>query len=157
MSDGYRIELFVFPDGTAVEMVVYDDGRRRPVNGAGAAPPAPPRSARTHAACRVPPPPSHGREPADACPVCGGRLVHPVERARVDDASWRVRLRCPDCETHREVVLSRSGVERLEREQYHGARALAREVERLSRRNFEDAVETIVRALELDLIQPTDF
>ena len=34
---------------------------------------------------------------------------------------------------------------------------MAREAERLSRRNFEDEVERIVAALERDLIQPMDF
>ena len=66
-------------------------------------------------------------------------------------------LRCPECETRREVVLGRAAVEQLNRELYHGAKAIAREAERLSRRNFEDEAERIVTALERDLIQPMDF
>ena len=38
-----------------------------------------------------------------------------------------------------------------------GAQALAREVERMVRRNFEEEAERIVDALERDLIQPMDF
>ena len=159
-DESYKIELFVFPDGTSVEMIVFDAGRRR----RGAATPAAPavqhaerRPARQRPApCCAPPPP---REDPDAhtCPVCGSRLVYPVDWERSGDAAWTLQLRCPECETRREVTLGRASVEHFNRELYHGAQAMAREAERLSRRNFEDEVERIVVALERDLIQPMDF
>jgi DNA-directed RNA polymerase subunit RPC12/RpoP len=158
-GQSYKIELFVFPDGTSVEMIVFDADRRR--DACAPASPAPrPRTADMPATppapCRVPPPP---REDPDAhtCPVCGSRLVYPVDWERSGDAAWTLQLRCPECETRREVTLGRASVEQINRELYHGAQAMAHEAERLTRRNFEDEAERIVAALERDLIQPMDF
>ena len=158
-DQSYKIELFVFPDGTSVEMIVFDADRRR-----DASAPASPASitktadapASAPAPCRVPPPP---REDPDAhtCPVCGSRLVYPVDWERSGDAAWTLQLRCPECETRREVTLGRASVEHINRELYHGAQAMAHEAARMTRRNFEDEVELIVAALDRDLIQPMDF
>ena len=161
MSDeDYKIELFVFPDGTSVEMIVFQrDDRRR-----GAAAPAVPAvqsqnaaaARRASAPCCAPPPP-HEDPGVYTCPVCGSRLVYPVDWERSGDAAWTLQLRCPECETRREVTLGRASVEHFNRELYQGAQAVAREAERLSRRNFEDEAKRIVAALERDLIQPMDF
>jgi hypothetical protein len=155
----YKIELFVFPDGSRVEMIVFDAAAR--ARGAVQASPASPgpaaaAPARTAPApCCVPTP----REDPDAhhCPVCGGTLVYPLEWDRSGPASWTMILRCPECETRREVTLGRASVEELNRELYQGAQAIAREADRLTRRNFEDEVERMVAALECDLILPMDF
>ena len=166
MNDDYKIELFVFPDGTAIEMIVFagDPGRD------GAAGPAPrggatscerehakPAGALSTASCPVPPPPCDEDTEASACPICGGRLVYPVDWRRCGEAAWSLELRCPECETRREVILGRAAVEHFNRDLYHGAQTLAREAERLMRSNFEDEVERIVVALERDLILPMDF
>ena len=156
-DEGYKIELFVFPDGTSVEMIVFDADRRQSGAGASTAPaPKATASKTAPAPCRVPAPPHEDPE-AHTCPVCGSRLVYPVDWERSGDAAWTLQLRCPDCETRRAVTLGRASVERFNRELYQGAQAMAREAERLSRRNFEDEVERIVTALERDLIQPMDF
>jgi DNA-directed RNA polymerase subunit RPC12/RpoP len=158
-DQSYKIELFVFPDGTSVEMIVFDADRRRDAR-------APARtSTRTQttdapttapAPCRVPPPP-HEDLDARTCPVCGSRLIYPVDWERSGDAAWTLQLRCPECETRREVTLGRASIEHINRELYHGAQAMAHEAARMTRRNFEDEAEWIVAALERDLIQPMDF
>jgi DNA-directed RNA polymerase subunit RPC12/RpoP len=158
-DQSYKVELFVFPDGTSIEMIVFDADRRRDAS----APTSPASRFRTAdmpstvpAPCRVPPP---LREDPDAhtCPVCGSRLVYPVDWERSGDTAWTLQLRCPECETRREVTLGRASVEHINRELYHGAQAMAHEAERMTRRNFEDEAERIVAALERDLIQPMDF
>jgi hypothetical protein len=153
----YKIELFVFPDGSQVEMIVFDRARR--LGGAAAdAPPTAPAQTQTAPAppCAAPPPPPDEPD-VDRCPVCNGTLVYPVDWDRSGPASWTLALRCPECETRREVTLDRSSVERLNRELYLGAQALARTADRMMRRNFEDEVERIVAALDHDLILPMDF
>src|SRR5665647_405983 len=163
-DDEYRIELFIFPDGTAMEMIVFDredtpahtraaehhdseggcgdrrDARREP--GVTQAPPAaaPEAEGEIH-----------------VCPLCGCALVYPVDWRRNDEATWNLILRCPNCETQRDVTLGREGVEEFNRELYHGAQALAREAEMMTRRNFEEEAQKIVVALDRDLIQPMDF
>lgn len=159
-DESYKIELFVFPDGTSVEMIVFERAERRRRTATPAAPAvqaqnAAPRRAPAPAPCCAPPPPEDPE--AHICPVCGSKLVYPVDWERSGDAAWTLQLRCPECETRREVTLGRASVEHFNRELYQGAQAMAREAERLSRRNFEDEAERIVAALQGDLIQPMDF
>jgi len=141
-DDEYRIELFIFPDGTAMEMIVFDreDVLRGPT--VTQAPPA----AGLNAEGQV-----------HECPLCRCALVYPVDWQRNDEATWNLTLRCPNCETQRDVTLGRQGVEELNRELYHGAQALAREAEMVTRRNFEEEAQKILVALHGDLIQPMDF
>jgi hypothetical protein len=154
-AEKFRIELFVFPDGTSVELMVFDQLRQhratRATRSAPAATAPPP-------CCAPPPPPAPEKDlEAHKCPVCGGALVYPIDWDRSGPAAWTLHLRCPDCETRREVTLGRASVEQLNRELYFGAQALAREADRMVRRNFEDEVDRIVTALERDLILPMDF
>lgn len=175
VMDDFKIELFIFPDGTAVEMMVFDHA------GAGSAPPAPVTPSSSHAASgrsasspsaapETPPPRcavDHAPDPTSiatatpaevhVCPVCGGDLVHPVDWERTGDAVWQLRLRCPECETERCVAMGRPEVEQLNRELYHGAQALAREAERVSRQNFEDEARRFIDALRSGDIEPIDF
>ena len=149
----YKIELFVFPDGTQVEMIVFDPLSRRRDASQGART----RTRTAPAPCCVPPPPPPEDPDARHCPVCRSTLVYPLDWDRSGPASWRLVLRCPECETRREVTLGRASVEEFNRELYHGAQAIARECDLMTRRNFEDEAERIVAALERDLIQPMDF
>jgi len=163
-DDEYRIELFIFPDGTAMEMIVFDRedtpahtraaehhdseggcGDRRDARREPTVTQAPPAAA----------PEAEGE--IHVCPLCGCALVYPVDWRRNDEATWNLILRCPNCETQRDVTLGREGVEEFNRELYHGAQALAREAEMMTRRNFEEEAQKIVVALDRDLIQPMDF
>jgi uncharacterized protein YceH (UPF0502 family) len=49
------------------------------------------------------------------CPRCGGPFVCPVRRRPTNvEGSYRVLLRCGQCEAHRELLVSASVAERLE-------------------------------------------
>ena len=154
-AEKFRIELFVFPDGTSVEMMVFDQLRRpRAARGPKSAPAA---TAPLPSCAAPPPPPLKEDLEAHRCPVCGGTLVYPIDWDRTGPSAWTLDLRCPDCETRREVTLDRASVEQLNRKLYYGAQALAREADQMVRRNFEDEVDRIVTARERDLILPMDF
>ncbi len=105
--------------------------------------PRAPTAARGPGRAHLPRLPQHARLPGGLGAVRPRRL--------------ELQLRCPECETRREVTLGRASVEQFNRELYHGAQAIAREAARMMRRNFEEEVERIVAALERDLIQPMDF
>jgi hypothetical protein len=163
--DDERRELFIFPDGTAVEVIVFAPACTRapdsaPPEGDHAAGPAR-REARTAArptATQAPPP--IGQEPhgaAHVCPLCDCDLVYPMDWRRNSAASWNLVLRCPNCETQRHVVLGREGVEAFNREIYRGAQALAREANSMIRRNFSEESVKLVEALARDLILPMDI
>lgn len=91
------------------------------------------------------------------CPTCQSGLVYPVDWAHAGASAWAIELRCPECETRREVTLDRPGVELLNRRLYRGLQDLAREAERVTRRNFEEETARFVDALARDLILPMDF
>lgn len=140
-DDDYRIELFIFPDGTSMEMIVFDrEACHEPIVKQASPAAGPETEGGVH-----------------VCPLCGSPLVYPVDWHRNDEATWNLSLRCPNCETRRDVTLGREGVEELNRELYHGAQALNREAEVVTRRNFEEEAQKIVAALSRDLIQPMDF
>ena len=149
----FRIELFVFPDGTSVEMMVFDGaGDAAPigeyrVRGRAPEPQGPPAPPVVHVS---------GAE-ARACPLCGCELVYPVDWQRRGDNTWRLRLRCPNCETRRDVLMDRPGVEELNRELYRAHQAAAEESRCMTQRNFREEAERIVAALDSGLIQPMDF
>jgi hypothetical protein len=192
----FRIELFVFPDGTEIEMLVFekpagrrgraadhDEARRETPRRAaaagatsaaarGAATRGQAEPARTvtpedvgrhqshttdapgdRGADDAPPP---GRDP-HVCPVCRSELVYPVDWQRTSDTAWRLRLRCPECETERDAVLGRADVEEFNRRLYYGSQELAQAAQEISRKNFEEEAAKLIAALELDLILPMDF
>jgi hypothetical protein len=153
-AERFKIELFVFPDGTSVELMVFDQLRQHRAAQARRSAPA---ATAPLPSCAPPPPSLLEDLEAHKCPVCGGTLVYPVDWDRSGPSAWTLELRCPDCETRREVTLGRASVEQLNRELYFGAQALAREADQMIRRNFEDEVDRIVTALERDLILPMDF
>jgi hypothetical protein len=176
--DDFKIELFIFPDGTAVEMMVFDQPERGAASSAPAAassnlhPTARTAAEQTSMPAEAPSTCQSSRCAVDhapglaqvvsahevtICPVCRGDLVHPVEWQRTGDSTWRLRLRCPECETERTVVMGRPEVEQLNRELYHGTQELAREAQRVSRQNFEEEARRFVAALRRGGIQPIDF
>jgi hypothetical protein len=163
--DDYRLELFVFPDGSAVEMIVFAPASVPTTNA------SPPASGRTvgpaereadhdvkPTATKAPPPEGQVLNgAAHECPLCDCDLVHPVDWERNCEASWNLTLRCPNCETRRSVVLGREGVEAFNREIYLASQKMAREADSMTRRNFSAEAEKLVAALARDLILPMDF
>ncbi len=131
------IERFIFPDGTERDMLVFE---HEAVTALPAAAPGPDTPLEVH-----------------VCPLCRSPLVHPTEWQRVGVASWRITLRCPNCETMRTVTLSREEVELLNRALYVGTEYLARQADQLVRRHFEEETAKFVAALDADLILPIDF
>src|SRR5512136_1153449 len=112
-QDDCRIELFVFPDGTQIEMLVFDRaaGRsRRPQTAPAQTDAARRESAAAGVAGAEAPPLVSGPE-ARRCPLCHSELVYPVDWRRDGEASWTLVLRCPNCETQRVVAMGRDGVE----------------------------------------------
>ena len=134
------IEKFIFPDGSERDMLVFESGAE----------------CMPDAACPVATSPPAPRE-AHVCPLCASQLVHPTDWQRTGAASWRVTLRCPNCETVRTVTLIREEVERLNRALYEGTERLARQADQLVRHHFEEETAKFVAALDADLILPIDF
>jgi hypothetical protein len=155
MADDCRIELFIFPDGTAIEMLVFESTSHGTAKGRAARPVAQQTVPR-------PEPASPAATPiiaddATVCPLCKSDLVYPTDWQRSGAATWDMHLRCPNCELRRTVTMTREGVEHFNRLLYHGAQALAREAQEISRRYFAEEATRFIAALDADLILPIDF
>ncbi len=91
------------------------------------------------------------------CFHCSGELVYPLDWSEEGPRHWRIVLRCPECESRREGVFDQAAVERLDDELDRGSSALLGDLRRMTHSNMSEEVEFFVRALEADLITPTDF
>lgn len=91
------------------------------------------------------------------CFHCSGELVYPLDWSEEGSRHWRIVLRCPECESRREGVFDQSAVERLDDELDRGSSALLGDLRRMTHANMSEEVEFFVRALDADLITPSDF
>ena len=91
------------------------------------------------------------------CPECRSELVYPLEWAPVDQAHWRVELRCPECEWHLSGLYEQAVLDRFDEQLDLGTDAMVASLRRLQRSNMESAVELFNLALASDLILPEDF
>ncbi len=107
----------------------------------------------------------HARASEGVCPPdqlhlcfhCSGELVYPLDWSEEGPRHWRIVLRCPECESRREGVFDQTSVERLDDELDRGSSALLGDLRRMTHANMSEEVEFFVRALNADLITPTDF
>jgi hypothetical protein len=113
---------------------------------------------------RVAPAPYKGEHPSCApgealhvCPRCAGELAHPLDWLEESPGRWRVLMRCPDCELLRDGVFGQALVERLDDELDKATAALLGDLKRVTQANMTEEIELFSRALELDLIGPSDF
>ena len=121
--------------------------------------------------CRAPqgstsPPAAVEAAPADGactpdrlhvCFHCAGELAYPLDWVEEGPRHWRVILRCPECESRREGVFGQAAVEQLDEELDHASGALLNDLKQLTQANMEEEIEFFIRALDADLITPSDF
>ena len=91
------------------------------------------------------------------CFHCAGELAYPLDWCEEGPRHWRIIIRCPDCESLREGVFEQSAVESLDDELDRGASALLADLKRITHANMTDEIDFFVRALDADLIVPSDF
>ena len=66
-------------------------------------------------------------------------------------------LRCPECEARREGVFEQAVVEELDEQLDQATSALLSDLQQLTQANMEGEIEFLIRALDADLIVPSDF
>lgn len=98
-----------------------------------------------------------GQEQLHVCFHCSGELVYPLDWSEEGPRHWRIILRCPECESRREGVFDQATVERLDDELDRGSSALLGDLRRMTHANMSEEAEFFVRALQADLITPSDF
>ena len=96
-------------------------------------------------------------DPLHVCFNCGGELVYPLDWSEEGLRHWRIVLRCPECESRREGVFEQATVELLDDELDRAASVLLGDLRRMTHANMSEEVDFFVRALDADLIVPSDF
>jgi hypothetical protein len=96
-------------------------------------------------------------DPLHVCFHCAGELAYPLDWVEEGPRHWRIVLRCPECEARREGVFEQSVVEELDEQLDQATGALLSDLKQLTQANMEDEVEFFIRALDADLIVPSDF
>ncbi len=91
------------------------------------------------------------------CVSCAGELVYPLDWDEAHPGHWRILLRCPECENTREGVFGQAAVERLDDELDRATGALLSDFRRMAHANMAEEIELFIRALDADLIGPSDF
>jgi hypothetical protein len=91
------------------------------------------------------------------CFNCAGELVYPLDWSEEGLRHWRIILRCPECESRREGVFEQGTVELLDDELDRAASVLLGDLRRMTHANMSEEVDFFVRALDADLIVPSDF
>ncbi len=91
------------------------------------------------------------------CVGCESALVQPEWWEETPERSWRVELRCPECELRREGVFSQHVVDLFDERLNEASDALAGSYRRMVRDNLVDELERFAGALRAGAILPEDF
>ena len=91
------------------------------------------------------------------CPECRGDLVQPVDWEEHDANSWKIDLRCPNCDWTGSGIWGEDVVEAFDEVLDRGTQTLLRDLRRLARANMEEEIERFAAALDSGNILPEDF
>lgn len=155
-DDDQRIHHHVqLPGGRQIEVVYLDSGPE-PYHSQ-----QPPRARSDTPFAPTPwtgdPPTTAPGEALHVCPECAGGLVHPLDWVEESPGRWRILMRCPDCDHLHEGVFGQALVERLDEELDKATGSLLDDLRQLTHANMSEEIELFSRALQLDLIVPSDF
>jgi hypothetical protein len=91
------------------------------------------------------------------CPCCEGEFVYPLDWTEEGSKHWKILLRCPDCEWVDTGIFPQAAVERLDAELDRATSALLNDLRCMTHANMVKEVNFFIRALQADLIIPSDF
>lgn len=91
------------------------------------------------------------------CARCGADAVALVDWAEQGKATWRLWLRCGECGTIRDVLADKDHVTQLAYDLEYHALTIAEALAEFQRRCLQHDLLVLRQALELDLIDASDF
>ena len=91
------------------------------------------------------------------CRICHEDYVVPVWWEEVDAKRWHMLLRCAQCETYRDIVVTNEVAKAYEQDLRRGMDVIAVSLERSDRARMAAEVHVFIAALEHDLIDAADF
>ena len=137
-EDQDKVRRLRLPSGKQIDVVVFGASGRR-------------TAAAPHETTAAPARRLH------VCRACSSSLVHPIDWEELAADSWRLELRCPNCEWIGGAIYDRMVVEQLDEELERGMETIVRDLRHQTHANMEEHIERFIHALQDDLIVPFDF
>ena len=97
------------------------------------------------------------RAPLIVCRTCGTDYVIPVEWTEDGPSCWWMRLRCGECGSFREVVVSNELAQRYNADLNRGVDLIAGSLRRVEQAAMAALADRLATALRLDLVDAADF
>ncbi len=91
------------------------------------------------------------------CLLCHEDFVVPIEADALDEGRWDLRLRCGQCGTYRDVVVSDDAAKRYDLELNRGMAEIAAALRLQDHERMSAEAQVFIAALEHDLIDGGDF
>jgi hypothetical protein len=91
------------------------------------------------------------------CQLCSDDSVVPIQAEPLDADRWEMRLRCGECGTYRDVVVSDAAAQRYDQDLSRGMAEIAAALQREDQRRMSTEAQAFIAALEHDLIDAGDF
>jgi hypothetical protein len=101
--------------------------------------------------------PTRTSEDLHVCPYCGGSFVYPLDWSEEGPWHWRIMLRCPDCQRVGTALFPQAVVDRFDQELDRASAELLSDLQRLTQANMAQEIDFFTRALQADVIVPSDF
>ena len=99
------------------------------------------------------PPPGSGLH---QCPLCHDDSVVPVEAEALDHGRWDLRLRCGQCGTYRDVVVTDDVAKRYDLDLQRGMVEIAAALKRHDHERMTAEANVFIAALQHDIIDAGD-
>ena len=126
--EGHYVKLVTLPSGKTIEVVYFE-------------------SARVSLPARE----------LHVCAECDSGLVYPAAWEEAGPESWRVELRCPNCEWSAVGVFSQDRVDAFDERLDEGTEQLVSDLKQLMHANMSEEIDRFVTALDAEAVLPEDF
>ena len=137
--EGHYVKRVTLPSGKTIEVVYFESARVEAEQPATAA-----------ELSRVKP-------QLHICGECDCELVYPTEWEEAGPESWRVTLRCPNCEWIATGVFTQDLVDEFDERLDEGTEQLVSDLKQLMHANMSEEIERFVTALDAEALLPEDF
>jgi hypothetical protein len=151
---GYRTRKISLPGGRVIEIVYFSDPAEDAADRAAA---AVRRALEEAEDAEVAAGGAGTPLPLHVCPSCSSDLVYPVAWEESTRSGWEVERRCPNCEWRHVGEFGDGDLSRFDEVLNDGTETLLIALRDTTRANMEAAVERLIDAIRLDLIEPMDF
>jgi len=143
MND-YHTKRISLPSGQTIEIIYLIDADAGDLASAPESLPEPPADATATL-------------PLHCCPECHSDLVYPETWQEATDGTWTLERRCPNCEWRHAGTFNQDEIGPFDDAIELGTEVLLTELRTWTHANMSDDVESLIAAIERDLIQPIDF